>query len=285
MRAARRTAVVAALIAAGVGLGSGVARAGHRTGGAAPLAAVRPLAHPSGGAAPFPRSRRTALLASGDRGRAVRILQRNLETVGYPVAVTGSFDRATARAVRGFQRDHALPVSGVVTRVTDRRLRAAVAAITAPDRGASTSWAFPLRPRALVLAPAAWTLDQGVDIGTVGNACGADVIELAVANGTVVQEGIAGFGPAAPILRVDGGPEAGRFVYYGHAKPALVPVGAHMRRGQPIAEVGCGRVGRSSAPHLELGMSVPSGPPCCPAWGQTAGEARGILAALWPSAP
>jgi murein DD-endopeptidase MepM/ murein hydrolase activator NlpD len=146
--------------------------------------------------------------------------------------------------------------------------------------GSGGAWVFPFR-LGVAMPPSTWRPDQGQDIFAKGSACGPRAELLAVADGKIVREGIPGFGPAAPVLRIERGAYAGRYVYYGHALPALVAVGARVRAGQPIAQVGCGRVGISSGPHVELGLSAPGGGTCCPRWGETAGLVRQLLVAAY----
>jgi peptidoglycan hydrolase-like protein with peptidoglycan-binding domain len=235
----------------------------------------------------------TRTLRRNDRGADVKTLQTWLTDVGYSVPATGFFGSMTKAAVKRFQRAHALrPVSGTVGHRTAAVLLALVRKITTADPPAAVGvpadatgrWVFPLTPVSRVLTPSHWTLDQGIDIGTVNDACGPSVVEVAMTSGTIVQEGISGFGPEAPIIKVDSGPYQGRYIYYGHAAPALVPVGTHVTAGQPIAEVGCGDVGISSAPHIEIGINDVGGPPCCPGYQETAPQMYDLVLGLYKKA-
>jgi peptidoglycan hydrolase-like protein with peptidoglycan-binding domain len=248
----------------------------------------------SAGASTAHRTVFTRTLRKGESGADVKTLQTWLTDVGYTVPATGYFGSMTKAAVRHFQTAMGLaPASGVVGRTTAATLLAQVKK-TAKGSGvldtpgsslAGTSgWVFPLQPVSKVTPSRDWTLDQGIDIGMDNNLCGAKAVEVAMTAGTIVQEGIDGFGSAAPIIKVASGPYAGRYIYYGHAMPALVPVGTQVTAGEPIADVGCGDVGLSEAPHLEIGISDVGGPPCCPGYQETSPAMYDIVLNLFRQA-
>jgi murein DD-endopeptidase MepM/ murein hydrolase activator NlpD len=222
----------------------------------------------------------THRLQYGSRGDEVTVLQMWLRELGYgSVRVTGRYDLRTRNAVRRFQRARGLSSDGVAGSATIRAMKAARAARRA--MAGTQGWKFPIQPISRVAPPSYWSPDQGIDIPPYTGFCGRQLTLVAVTDGKIVQEGISGFGSQSPILKVSSGPYAGRYIYYGHSAPALVGVGTWVTRGQPIAQVGCGSVGISDTPHLEIGISRPGGPPCCPGFGETAPLITEIMLQLY----
>jgi murein DD-endopeptidase MepM/ murein hydrolase activator NlpD len=157
----------------------------------------------------------------------------------------------------------------------------AVQAARAPGPASAEAFVFPYQDKKIVVPKGRWAMSQGVDIATVGGACGDQAVVVATDPGKVVREGVNALGPDTPVIQVTGGPRAGRSIYYGSTKGNLVPVGAQVQAGQPITHVGCGPIGMSSTPHLEIGMSLPGGPTCCPGVRQTSPELYNLLAAAY----
>ena len=121
-----------------------------------------------------------------------------------------------------------------------------------PTGGSGQLVSLPLPANEML--PGSWTYDAGIDIPAP-----AGTPEYAVGPGVIVKEGLPGFGPNAPVLKVTAGPLAGKSFYYGHAGPDTEPVGAQVQAGQQISEVGAGIVGISTGPHIEFGLYPAAG--------------------------
>ncbi|MDQ1686501.1 MAG: hypothetical protein QOC82_3238 [Frankiaceae bacterium] len=243
---------------------------------------------PSAPAAVMANSRVTIaghLLKDGVHGLAsqqVKVWLRTSSTSGWssPVLLRTN-SSGVATLARRFTRTTQIGIRFPGTKgLAASPLAVTTVTVKAPPASA-TGFVFPFANPRQVESSGSWTQDQGIDMFARGNACGASAILVAVGDGVVIQEGISGFGPTAPVLRMTSGPFKGRNVYYGHTGHVYVPVGAHVRAGQRLAQIGCGSVGYSSGPHLEIGVGVVGGPPCCPSMHQTSGlMLRELIASL-----
>jgi hypothetical protein len=210
------------------------------------------------------------------------MVRRNSAAAWHPTRSNTANQHGWARAKLAQQFAHSFQV-GVrfegTSGLSASPIAVATVRVVAPPK--PLSFVFPFGEPSRAMPTGAWTQDQGVDLAYAGYGCGSSAPLVAIGDGVVVQEGIDGFGPTAPVLRMTSGVFTGRYVYYGHTGRVLVHVGQAVQAGQRIAEVGCGSVGYSSAPHLEIGVGVPGGPTCCPAMHQTSAEMwKQLVAAL-----
>ncbi len=79
----------------------------------------------------------TRPIAYGASGAVVRMLQKSLKLAGYGVPQTGRFQSGTERAVRRFQRDRKLPVTGMFDARTAAALRGVLAVPPLPSNTGS----------------------------------------------------------------------------------------------------------------------------------------------------
>jgi hypothetical protein len=166
--------------------------------------------------------------------------------VAYMVVIPGSLCNDTARRSYAVQALGAAGGAGTSVPVSLSTTGSCCPSST-PVGGSGQLVSLPLPANEML--PGSWSYDAGIDIPAP-----AGTPEYAVGPGVIVQEGLPGFGPNAPVLKVTGGPLAGMSFYYGHAGPDTVPVGAQVQAGQQISQVGAGIVGISTGPHIEFGL-------------------------------
>jgi murein DD-endopeptidase MepM/ murein hydrolase activator NlpD len=186
----------------------------------------------------------------------VRGWQSLLTGLGFPAPQSGQWDAPTTAAVKAYQQAALTPATGAVDDTTRTNMLTPfpppipgdllASSLAVPGGVAGPGGGVLPLPRQYLKNG---SVDQGVDYSAPGG-----TPEFAMGSGTIIQEGIGGFGPNAPVLQITSGPLAGKTVYYGHSGPDLVPVGAHVVQGQQITSVGKGIVGISTGPHLEIGF-------------------------------
>lgn len=184
-------------------------------------------------------------LREGMRGRDVRILQRLLGELGFPVAIDGLFGRRTERQVKRYERWRRKRVNGVVTKRQAAGMRDLVRRgiryrrHVFPVRGAHDYGGAGSR----FGAPRSGHTHMGQDIAA---AQGTRLV--AVHEGRVVtrQYQAGGAGYYVVIHSRDGSDS----VYMHLMKRAVVAPGERVMAGQKIGRVGT--TGSSTGPHLHF---------------------------------
>ncbi len=155
---------------------------------------------------------------------------------------------------------------------------------TGTPTNTTTGLVFPLKPLSRVLGPSTWSLDQGIDISTLNGACGSQVTEVAMAAGTIVQEGIDGFGPDCP--RAQGLRRSlRRPLHLLRSRCPGAGAGGRDRDRRPADR----RAGLWRRWHLHGsahrdGISAPGGPVCCPGYQQTSPAWYDVVLGLYKQA-
>jgi murein DD-endopeptidase MepM/ murein hydrolase activator NlpD len=186
----------------------------------------------------------------------VRSWQALLTGLGFPAPASGQWDAPTTAAVKAYQQAATTAPTGTIDDATRNSMLTPfpppipadllAGSLAVPGGVVGPGGAGLPLPRQYLKNG---SVDQGVDYSAPG---GTPL--YAMGSGTIIQEGIGGFGPNAPVLQITSGPLTGKTVYYGHSGPDLVPVGAQVVQGQQISSVGYGIVGISTGPHLEMGF-------------------------------
>ncbi len=193
---------------------------------------------------PDPAAPAAGAVGPGTSGAVVMQVQRELDLLGFPLAVSGAFDEQTAAAVRAYQAAFFARQTGSMSAAAVARLHRRAATVPAG------SHVFPVQ--------GGWSF-SGAD-GRYGNDRGDHVHAgqdlpapartplVAVIDGTVsaraYQRGGAG---NYVVLQGDDGYD---YVYMHLRKPALVKQGQRVTAGQQLGEVGA--TGRASGPHLHF---------------------------------
>jgi len=102
-----------------------------------PVAASAPAPTPAPAASGGQAVAQSASLRSGDRGEAVRELQRLLIQAGYTLAADGVFGKGTYDALISFQKSNGLKVDGLAGSRTMERLRSSSQATQAPTQAST----------------------------------------------------------------------------------------------------------------------------------------------------
>lgn len=236
-------------------------------------------------------------LHKGMRGyaRHVCTMTGGLAGAGYAVNATSQFTSEVAAELMRFQSDHGLPPNGVYDWATETVLTRCLptgpgSATSAPRLNCGAPWgpASPVVPPTSGVPGYVFPLRVFIEYNRVDR--GQDMEStlhgpfVAIGAGTVVS---AATGFPGVEIRLSGGPDRGRIVYYGHTYRSYVHVGDQVHANDVLGLVG--HMGASYDPspyHVEVGLLTRAGQ-FAPGsadehWAPTGAEANKLLHRIAP---